>query len=45
MDGLRVASLNINGMRDRKKGAVTKELFEPKKLDVILRQVMEAMED
>ena len=40
-----MASLNINGMRDRKKGAVTKELFEPKKLDVILRQVMEAMED
>lgn len=33
-----MASLNINEMRDRKKGAVTKELFEQKKLDVILLQ-------
>lgn len=38
MDGLRVASLNMNGGRDRKKRAVTKELFQQKKLDVILLQ-------
>ena len=30
MDGLRVASLNINGGRDEKKRAVTKELFVQK---------------
>ena len=38
MDGLRVASVNTNRGRDRKKRAVTKELFEQKKLDVILLQ-------
>ena len=38
MDGFRVASLHMNGGRDRKKREVTKGLFEQKKLEFILQE-------
>ena len=45
MQGLKVGSLNINGGRDQRKRALVKEVFQQKKLDVILLQETHSDQD